>query len=52
MKVFKKQNYIQVIFSDGSSFDTTENVQEIMKFVQENIDNEEIVRKKIGRAHV
>lgn len=47
MKVFKKQNYIQVIFSDGSSFDTTENAQEIMKFVQENIDNEEIVRKKL-----
>lgn len=47
MKVFKKQNYIQVIFSDGSSFDTTENAQEIMKFVQENINNEEIVRKKL-----
>lgn len=47
MKVFKKQNYIQVIFSDGSSFNTTENAQEVMKFVQENIDNEEIVRKKL-----
>lgn len=46
MKVFKRQNYIQVIFSDGSSFDTTENAQEVMEFVQENIDNEEIVRKK------
>ena len=47
MKVFKKQNYIQVIFSDGSSFDTTENAQEVMEFVQENINNEEIVKKKL-----
>jgi hypothetical protein len=47
MKVFKRQNYIQVIFSDGSSFDTTENAQEVMEFVQENIDNEELVRKEL-----
>ena len=47
MNVFKRQNYIRVIFSDGSSFETTENAQEVMEFVQENIDNEEIVRKKL-----
>lgn len=43
MKVFRRNDYIQVIFSDGCSYNTTENADEIWNLVQEN--DEETVRK-------
>ena len=43
MKVFRRNDYIQVIFSDGCSYNTTENADEIWNLVQEK--DEEAVRK-------
>lgn len=47
MKVFRKHNYIQVDFSDGSSYSTTENVDSLWEYLRNNSDNEGVVKKEL-----
>lgn len=46
MKVFRRQNYLQIDFTDGSFYSTSECTDEIWKFLQENQENEGAVKKK------
>lgn len=47
MKVFKRNNYIQVNFSDGTSYSSTEDTDNLWGFIKENLYDEEAVRKKL-----
>lgn len=47
MKVFKRNNYIQVSFSDGTSFSSTEDTDSLWEFLEKNMNNEGVVRKKL-----
>lgn len=46
MKVLRRQNYLQIDFTDGSFYSTSECTDEIWKFLQENQENEDAVKKK------
>lgn len=57
MKLFKKESYLHVEFSDGESYTTSACTDELWKSLAENVDNEEEVKKlllgdvpKSGRA--
>ena len=47
MKVFRKHNYIQVEFSDGSTFSSTENADSLWDFLQTHKDEEGAVKKEL-----
>lgn len=47
MKVFRKHNYIQVEFSDGSTFSSTENADSLWDFLQTHKDNEGAVKREL-----
>lgn len=47
MKVFRKHNYIQVAFSDGSTFSSTENADSLWDFLQAHKDEEDAVKKEL-----
>lgn len=47
MKAFKTQNYCQVEFSDGSTFTSTENIDEIWEFIAAHQSNENAVKKHL-----
>lgn len=46
MKVLRRKNYLQIDFTDGSFYSTSECTDEIWKFLQENQENEDAVKKK------
>lgn len=46
MKVFRRQNYLQIDFSDGSTYSTNECNDGVWNFLKENQDNEEAVKLK------
>lgn len=46
MKVLRRKNYLQIDFTDGSFYSTSECTDEIWKFLQENQENEDVVKKK------
>lgn len=46
MKVLRRQNYLQIDFTDGSFYSTSECTDEIWKFLQENQESEDAVKKK------
>lgn len=46
MKVFRRKNYIQVEFSDGSNFSTTEDVDSLWEFLKSE-DNEDVIKQKL-----
>lgn len=47
MKVFKKHNCIQVEFSDGSTFSSTENTDSLWNFLLTHKDEENVVKKEL-----
>lgn len=47
MKVFKINNHLSIVFSDGSTFDTNECTNELYGFIKDNADNEEVVKQKL-----
>ena len=46
MKILRRKNYLQIDFTDGSFYSTSECTDEIWKFLQENQENEDAVKKK------
>lgn len=46
MKIFRRQNYLQIDFSDGSTYSTNECDDGVWNFLKENQDNEEAVKLK------
>lgn len=46
MKIFRRQNYLQIDFSDGSTYSTNECNDGVWNFLKENQDNEEAVKLK------
>ena len=52
MIVFRKQNYLQIDFTDGSFYSTSECTDDIWKFLQENQENEGAVKKKFMSAEL
>lgn len=47
MNVFCKNNYLHVVFSDGSQFSTDENIDELWQFINENKSDERIIKNKL-----
>ena len=43
MKIFRRQNYLQIDFSDGSTYSTNECNDGVWNSLKENQDNEEVV---------
>ena len=46
MKIFRRQKYLQIDFSDGSTYSTNECDDGVWNFLKENQDNEEVVKLK------
>lgn len=47
MQVFKRQTYLQVDFSDGSTYTTNECTDSMWDFIKENQSNEEAVKQEL-----
>ena len=52
MKIFRKQRYLQIDFSDGSFYSTNECTDEIWNFLKDNQDNEGVVKKRFMNEEV
>jgi hypothetical protein len=46
MKVFRRQTYLQIDFSDGSTYSTNECTDSLWNFIKENHDDEGAVKQK------
>lgn len=47
MKVFRRNTYIQVNFSDGTSYSSTEDTDNLWEFIKENLNDESLVKNKL-----